>query len=157
MRTILIIEDEPLLAKSITDYLRSESFLCEWAPDFATAETKLASFMVALLFCTLSLLLSALAPCAVAAAASPSGTLAQLAGAGGCASAQTAFGCTSARGLDDARAGRLCTYWRGCVMSAHRNCDPHTLLASAMVKTHNRFGPFGRRRSCWRRSFDPPP
>ena len=57
--------------------------------------------------CMLSLLLSALAPCAVAAAASPSGTLAQLAGAGGCASAQAAVGCTSARGLDDARAVAL--------------------------------------------------
>jgi 6-phosphogluconolactonase (cycloisomerase 2 family) len=55
----------------------------------------------------LSLLVSVLAPCAVAAAASPSGTLAQLAGAGGCASAQTALGCTPARGLHDARAVAL--------------------------------------------------
>ena len=57
--------------------------------------------------CLLALLLCALAPTALAAAASPPGTLAQLAGAGGCASAQAALGCTPARGLDDARAVAL--------------------------------------------------
>ena len=57
--------------------------------------------------CLLALLLCALAPSAIAAAASPPGTLAQLAGAGGCASAQAALGCTPARGLDDARAVAL--------------------------------------------------
>ena len=57
--------------------------------------------------CLLALLLCALAPGAVAAAASPPGTLAQLAGAGGCASTQAALGCTPARGLDDARAVAL--------------------------------------------------
>ncbi|HET6174777.1 MAG TPA: beta-propeller fold lactonase family protein [Gaiellales bacterium] len=57
--------------------------------------------------CLLAIVLCLLAPVATAAAASPSGTLAQLAGAGGCASAQTALGCTPARGLDDARAVAL--------------------------------------------------
>jgi hypothetical protein len=57
--------------------------------------------------CLLALLLGALAPSAIAAAASPPGTLAELAGAGGCASAQTALGCTPARGLHDARAVAL--------------------------------------------------
>jgi DNA-binding beta-propeller fold protein YncE len=52
----------------------------------------------------LALLLCVLAPCSIAAAASPPGTLAQLAGTGGCVSMQAALGCTPARGLDDARA-----------------------------------------------------
>jgi 6-phosphogluconolactonase (cycloisomerase 2 family) len=57
--------------------------------------------------CLLAVLLCALAPPALSAAASPPGTLAQLAGAGGCASIQPALGCTPARGLDDARAVAL--------------------------------------------------
>jgi DNA-binding beta-propeller fold protein YncE len=57
--------------------------------------------------CLLALLLCALAPSAIATAASPPGTLAQLAGAGGCVSIQAALGCTPARGLDDARAVAL--------------------------------------------------
>jgi 6-phosphogluconolactonase (cycloisomerase 2 family) len=55
----------------------------------------------------LALLLCALAPSALASAASPPGTLAELAGAGGCVSVQSALGCTPARGLDDARAVAL--------------------------------------------------
>jgi 6-phosphogluconolactonase (cycloisomerase 2 family) len=57
--------------------------------------------------CLLALLLGALAPSAIAGAASPPGTLAQLAGAGGCVSLQAGLGCTPARGLDDARAVAL--------------------------------------------------
>lgn len=40
---ILIIEDEALLAKSIIDFMKGESFLCEWASDFSTARDKIAS------------------------------------------------------------------------------------------------------------------
>jgi 6-phosphogluconolactonase (cycloisomerase 2 family) len=57
--------------------------------------------------CLLALLGCALALPALAAAASPPGTLALLAGSGGCASIQPALGCTPARGLDDARAVAL--------------------------------------------------
>ena len=59
-----------------------------------------------------------LAPCCVAAAASPPGTLAQLAGAGGCVSLQTALGCTPARGLDDARAVALSPDGRSLYVAA---------------------------------------
>ncbi len=41
---ILIIEDETLLAKSIIEYLKGESFLCEWASDFLTAKDKITSY-----------------------------------------------------------------------------------------------------------------
>jgi len=38
---ILIIEDEPALAKSMADYLKKESFVCELALDFAQAQEKI--------------------------------------------------------------------------------------------------------------------
>ena len=57
--------------------------------------------------CLLALLLGALAPSAIATAASPPGTLAQLAGAGGCVSTLASIGCAPAHGLDDARAVAL--------------------------------------------------
>ena len=41
---ILIIEDEPELAKSIADYLLSENYLCELAPTFRDAIQKIESF-----------------------------------------------------------------------------------------------------------------
>ena len=66
----------------------------------------------------LALLVCVLAPCSVAAAASPPGTLAQLAGAGGCVSAQAALGCTPARGLDDARAVALSPDGRSLYVAA---------------------------------------
>lgn len=41
---ILIIEDEPELAKSISDYLLAEHYLCEWASNFKEAVYKTDSF-----------------------------------------------------------------------------------------------------------------
>jgi DNA-binding response OmpR family regulator len=38
---ILIIEDEPALAKSMAEFLKKESFVCELAPDFAQAQEKI--------------------------------------------------------------------------------------------------------------------
>ncbi|MBD0285563.1 MAG: response regulator transcription factor [Flavisolibacter sp.] len=38
---VLIVEDEPELARSIVTYLSSESYLCEVAPDFKTALEKI--------------------------------------------------------------------------------------------------------------------
>jgi DNA-binding response OmpR family regulator len=38
---ILIIEDEPALAKSMADFLKKESFVCELAADFASAQEKI--------------------------------------------------------------------------------------------------------------------
>ncbi|MDB5264219.1 MAG: DNA-binding response regulator [Adhaeribacter sp.] len=38
---ILIIEDEPSLGKSMVDFLKKESFVCELAFDFATAQEKI--------------------------------------------------------------------------------------------------------------------
>lgn len=41
---ILIIEDEAELAKSISDYLSGESYLCEFASTFSDAMDKIETF-----------------------------------------------------------------------------------------------------------------
>jgi len=41
---ILIVEDEHQLLKSMVSYLRSENFVCEEAPDYATARQKIELF-----------------------------------------------------------------------------------------------------------------
>jgi DNA-binding response OmpR family regulator len=41
---ILIVEDEHQLMKSMVSYLRSENFVCEEAPDYATARQKIELF-----------------------------------------------------------------------------------------------------------------
>jgi DNA-binding response OmpR family regulator len=41
---ILVVEDEPELAKSIIAYLSGESYLCEWASSFTSAMDKIQSF-----------------------------------------------------------------------------------------------------------------
>lgn len=41
---ILIIEDEPELAKSISDYLAGENYLCEFAPSFHEALEKVTTY-----------------------------------------------------------------------------------------------------------------
>ena len=41
---ILIIEDQPELLKNMVQYLSTESYLCEVAPDIKTARSKIESF-----------------------------------------------------------------------------------------------------------------
>ena len=41
---ILLVEDEPVLLRSISGYLKEEGFICEKAKNFTLAQNKLASF-----------------------------------------------------------------------------------------------------------------
>ncbi len=41
---LLLIEDEPLLAESILDFLKKEGYLCEWAQQFDRADEKVALY-----------------------------------------------------------------------------------------------------------------
>lgn len=41
---ILLVEDEPQLAGTVADYLKTEGYRCELAPDFITALDKISSF-----------------------------------------------------------------------------------------------------------------
>jgi DNA-binding response OmpR family regulator len=52
---ILIIEDEPALAKSMADFLKKESFVCEIAPDFALAQEKINLYQYACILLDISL------------------------------------------------------------------------------------------------------